>query len=92
MKKKKLHDILLSGTVNENKSFVMLCQQSFANSALTQLVIKVKSIKQQKLNVAKTVDKIAFFFTPIVIIFAIFTFIIQLFYGYQIYNLFHILP
>ena len=46
LKKKKLHDILLSGTVNENKSFVMQCQQSFANSALTQLVMKVKSIKR----------------------------------------------
>ena len=83
---KKYRDYLLAGTVNQSESLVMVCRQSFADSALTQLVEKVATIKAQKTPINKIVNRISAFFTPLVIILALIAFIVQLFYGYQIHQ------
>jgi Cu2+-exporting ATPase len=78
---KKVGDNVSSGTINGNKSFVMIAEKVGSETLLSQIIQMVNDASRSRAPIQKLVDTIAGYFVPIVIVFAIITFIIWAVFG-----------
>ncbi len=72
---KKLDDDVSSGTINGNKSFVMLAEKIGSDTLLSQIIKMVNNASRSRAPIQKIADKISEYFVPIVVIISIITFI-----------------
>lgn len=78
---KKQGDKVNSGTINGNKTFVMLAEKVGSETLLSHIIEMVNSASRSKAPIQKLADKISGYFVPIVVGISIITFIIWAIYG-----------
>lgn len=71
---KKTGDSISSGTINGNKSFVMIAEKVGSETLLSQIIQMVNNASRSKAPIQKLADKIAKYFVPIVVLVSITTF------------------
>jgi P-type Cu+ transporter len=71
---KKEGDKVSSGTINGNKSFIMIAERVGADTLLSQIIQMVNDASRSRAPIQKLVDTIAKYFVPIVIVVALITF------------------
>jgi heavy metal translocating P-type ATPase len=69
-------DVVHSGTINTTGSFTFRVEKSGADTVLGQIIESVREAQTLKPPVARTVDKVASIFVPVVILIAILTAVI----------------
>lgn len=80
---KKTGDNVTSGTINGNKSFVMVAEKVGSETLLSQIVQMVNTASRSKAPIQKLADSIAKYFVPIVVMISIATFFIWAQFGPQ---------
>jgi Cu+-exporting ATPase len=80
---KKKDDKVSSGTINGNKSFVMVTEKVGAETLLSQIIEMVNNASRSKAPIQKMADQISGYFVPIVVFISIITFIIWAIFGPQ---------
>ncbi|WP_111634857.1 heavy metal translocating P-type ATPase [Pedobacter cryoconitis] len=78
---KKPGDKVSSGTINGNKTFVMLAEKVGSETLLSQIVEMVNSASRSKAPIQKMADKISGYFVPVVVLISISTFATWAIYG-----------
>jgi len=78
---KKEGDKVSSGTINGNRSFIMVAERVGADTLLSQIIQMVNDASRSHAPIQKLADTIAKYFVPIVVSIAIFTFIIWVIFG-----------
>ncbi|MEP6646010.1 MAG: copper-translocating P-type ATPase, partial [Saprospiraceae bacterium] len=78
---KKTGDAVNSGTINGNKSFVMIAERVGSETLLAKIIEMVNTASRSKAPIQKMADKISGYFVPIVVGISILTFIIWAIYG-----------
>ena len=73
---KKTGDAVSSGTINGNKSFVMIAERVGSETLLAKIIEMVNSASRSKAPIQKVADKISGYFVPIVVGISIITFIV----------------
>jgi Cu2+-exporting ATPase len=72
---KKVGDTISSGTINGNKSFVMIAEKVGSATLLSQIIQMVHNASRSKAPIQKLADKIAKYFVPIVLFISVITFL-----------------
>ncbi|RYG40559.1 MAG: heavy metal translocating P-type ATPase, partial [Chitinophagaceae bacterium] len=80
---KKTGDTVTSGTINGNKSFVMVAERVGSETLLSQIVQMVNTASRSKAPIQKLADSIAKYFVPIVVMISVATFFIWAQFGPQ---------
>jgi Cu+-exporting ATPase len=70
-----------SGTINGNKTFVMLAEKVGSETLLSQIIEMVNSASRSKAPIQKMADKISGYFVPVVVLISIITFVVWAVYG-----------
>ncbi|MFV8464543.1 heavy metal translocating P-type ATPase [Flavobacterium sp. LB1P62] len=78
---KKIGDSISSGTINGNKSFVMIAEKVGSETLLSQIVQMVNTASRSKAPIQKLADKIAKYFVPIVVFVSVITFFVWARFG-----------
>ena len=78
---KKNGDVVISGTINGNKSFVMIAEKVGSETLLSQIVQMVNEASRSKAPIQKLADDISKYFVPIVVIISLITFFIWAKFG-----------
>ena len=78
---KKKGDAVISGTINGNKSFVMIAEKVGSETLLSQIVQMVNDASRSRAPIQKLADSIAKYFVPIVVILSVITFFIWVKWG-----------
>ncbi|NGY36245.1 heavy metal translocating P-type ATPase [Flavobacterium sp. XN-5] len=78
---KKIDDSVIAGTINGNKSFVMIAEKVGSDTLLSQIVQMVNSASRSRAPIQKLADRIAKYFVPIVVITSIITFFVWATFG-----------
>ncbi|MET3114192.1 Cu+-exporting ATPase [Pedobacter sp. CG_S7] len=78
---KKPGDKVSSGTINGNKTFVMLAEKVGSETLLSQIIEMVNSASRSKAPIQKMADKISGYFVPVVVLIAVATFVVWAIYG-----------
>lgn len=78
---KKTGDNVSSGTINSNKTFVMIAEKVGSETLLSQIIEMVNSASRSKAPIQKMADKISGYFVPVVVLIAIATFVVWAIYG-----------
>ena len=78
---KKSDDSVIAGTINGNKSFVMIAEKIGSETLLSQIVQMVNDASRSRAPIQKLVDKIAKYFVPIVVIVSVITFFVWAKFG-----------
>ncbi|WP_410478950.1 heavy metal translocating P-type ATPase [Pedobacter gandavensis] len=78
---KKPGDKVSSGTINGNKTFVMIAEKVGSETLLAQIIEMVNSASRSKAPIQKMADKISGYFVPVVVLIAIATFVVWAIYG-----------
>ncbi len=78
---KKKNDKVSSGTINGNKSFVMVTEKVGSETLLSQIIEMVNNASRSKAPIQKMADKISGYFVPIVVFISVITFIIWAIFG-----------
>lgn len=78
---KKVDDVVIAGTINGNKSFVMVAEKVGSETVLSQIIQMVNSASRSRAPIQKVADKIAKYFVPTVVLASIITFIIWANFG-----------
>ena len=78
---KKADDNVIAGTINGNKSFVMIAQKVGSETLLSQIVTMVNNASRSKAPIQKLADRISKYFVPVVVIVAVITFFIWAKFG-----------
>lgn len=78
---KKKEDNVIAGTINGNKSFVMIAEKVGSVTLLSQIVKMVNDASRSKAPIQKLADSIAKYFVPIVVIISVITFFIWAKFG-----------
>jgi Cu+-exporting ATPase len=78
---KKKDDIVIAGTINGNKSFVMIAEKVGSETLLSQIVQMVNDASRSRAPIQKLADSIAKYFVPTVVIISIITFLIWAKFG-----------
>ncbi len=73
---KQLGDDVASGTINKTGSFLFVSTRIGKDTALAQIIDMVRKAQASKPAIGKLVDKVASVFVPVVLIFAVITFLI----------------
>ena len=73
---KTIGDALSAGTINGNKSFVMVAEKVGSETLLSQIVQMVNDASRSRAPIQKLADSIAKYFVPIVVIISALTFIV----------------
>lgn len=76
---KKENDEVISGTLNKQGSFIFRCEKIGEDTTLNKIISLVQQASNSKAKISQLVDKIAYYFVPIVILIAIVTFISWIF-------------
>ena len=74
-------DLVSSGTINGNKSFVMIAEKVGAETLLSQIVQMVNNASRSKAPIQKLADSIAKYFVPAVVVISIITFVVWAKFG-----------
>jgi P-type Cu+ transporter len=72
---------LIGGTLNGNRTFVMIAEKVGQETLLAEMVRLVEAARMSKAPIQKLADKVAKVFTPLVIACALLTLLAWLFYG-----------
>ncbi|WP_310554916.1 copper-translocating P-type ATPase [Flavobacterium sp.] len=78
---KKKEDNVIAGTINGNKSFLMVAEKVGSETLLSQIVQMVNDASRSKAPIQKLADSIAMYFVPIVVIISIITFLVWAKFG-----------
>ncbi|MEO8515340.1 MAG: heavy metal translocating P-type ATPase [Flavobacterium sp.] len=78
---KKVDDVVIAGTINGNKSFVMIAEKVGSETLLSQIVKMVNDASRSKAPIQKLADRIAKYFVPIVVIISLITFFVWAKFG-----------
>ena len=78
---KKKDDNVIAGTINGNKSFVMVAEKVGSETLLSQIVQMVNDASRSRAPIQKLADSIAKYFVPIVVIISVITFFIWAKFG-----------
>ncbi len=78
---KKVGDQVSSGTINGNKTFVMIAEKVGSETLLSHIIEMVNSASRSKAPIQKLADKISGYFVPVVVGISIITFIVWAMYG-----------
>ncbi|MBC7885396.1 MAG: copper-translocating P-type ATPase [Saprospiraceae bacterium] len=78
---KKKDDQVMAGTINGNKSFVMIAEKVGSETLLAQIVQMVNDASRSKAPIQKLADSIAGYFVPAVVIISVITFLIWAKFG-----------
>ena len=78
---KKEGDKVSAGTINGNRSFVMVAQKVGAETLLAQIVQLVSKASRSRAPIQKLADRIAKYFVPIVVAIAVITFMVWWLFG-----------
>ncbi|WP_298152307.1 copper-translocating P-type ATPase [Flavobacterium sp.] len=78
---KKMGDAVIAGTINGNKSFVMVAEKVGSETLLSQIVQMVNNASRSKAPIQKLADNIAKYFVPVVVVIAAITFFIWAKFG-----------
>ena len=78
---KKKDDNIIAGTINGNKSFVMIAEKVGSETLLSQIVKMVNDASRSKAPIQKLADSIAKYFVPIVVIISVITFFVWTKFG-----------
>jgi Cu2+-exporting ATPase len=73
---KTIGDTVIAGTINGNKSFVMVAEKIGSETVLSQIVQMVNDASRSRAPIQKLADSIAKYFVPIVVIISALTFIV----------------
>ena len=73
---KKTDDFVIAGTINGNKSFVMIAEKVGSETLLSQIVQMVNDASRSRAPIQKLADRIAKYFVPIVVLISIITFFV----------------
>jgi Cu+-exporting ATPase len=73
---KTVDDSVIAGTINGNKSFVMIAEKIGSETVLSQIVQMVNDASRSRAPIQKLADSIAKYFVPTVVIISALTFII----------------
>jgi Cu2+-exporting ATPase len=73
---KTVGDTVIAGTINGNKSFVMVAEKVGSETLLSQIVQMVNDASRSRAPIQKLADSIAKYFVPIVVIISALTFIV----------------
>ncbi|MGO4904551.1 heavy metal translocating P-type ATPase [Flavobacterium sp. W20_MBD1_R3] len=69
-------DDISSGTINGNKSFLMIAEKVGSETLLSQIIEMVNTASRSKAPIQKLADRIAKYFVPIVVLASVITFVI----------------
>lgn len=78
---KKKDDKVIAGTINGNKTFVMMAEKVGSETLLSQIVQMVNDASRSRAPIQKLADSISKYFVPTVVLVAIITFFIWLKFG-----------
>jgi Cu+-exporting ATPase len=78
---KRQGDKVTSGTINGNRTFVMVAERVGAQTLLSRIIEMVNAASRSRAPIQNLADKISGYFVPIVVIIALITFIIWSIYG-----------
>ena len=78
---KKKDDNVIAGTINGNKSFVMIAEKVGSETLLSQIVQMVNDASRSRAPIQKLADSISKYFVPIVVIISAITFIVWAKFG-----------
>lgn len=78
---KKTDDSVIAGTINGNKSFVMIAEKVGSETLLSQIVQMVNDASRSRAPIQKLADRIAKYFVPIVVLISIMTFFVWAKFG-----------
>lgn len=78
---KKKGDKVAAGTINGNKSFLMLAEKVGVETLLSQIVQMVNDASRSRAPIQKLADKISKYFVPIVVAVAVITFLVWAKFG-----------
>src|SRR5690606_23622815 len=74
-------DKVTSGTINGNKTFVMVAERVGAETLLAQISERVTAASRSRAPIQNVADRISGYFVPIVVLTAVITFIVWAIYG-----------
>jgi Cu2+-exporting ATPase len=74
-------DLVNSGTINGNQSFVMEAEKIGSETLLSQIIQMVNNASRSRAPIQKLADKISKYFVPIVVLVSVITFTIWRFFG-----------
>jgi P-type Cu+ transporter len=78
---KKVGDKVSSGTINGNKTFVMITEKVGSETLLSHIIEMVNSASRSKAPIQNLADKISGYFVPVVVGISVITFIVWAIYG-----------
>lgn len=78
---KKTGDKVSSGTINGNKSFVMITEKVGSETLLSQIIEMVNNASRSKAPIQKMADTISGYFVPVVVLISVITFVVWAIYG-----------
>ena len=78
---KKVDDAVVAGTINGNKSFVMVAEKIGSETLLSQIVQMVNNASRSRAPIQKLADRISKYFVPIVVVVSILTFFVWAKFG-----------
>lgn len=78
---KKIGDAVIAGTINGNKSFVMIAEKVGSETLLSQIVKMVNDASRSRAPIQKLADSIAKYFVPIVVVVSVVTFFVWTKFG-----------
>lgn len=73
---KEVGDMVSSGTINSNTSFVMVAEKVGSETLLSQIIKMVNDASRSKAPIQKLADRISKYFVPVVVIVSVLTFIV----------------
>ncbi|RKR11079.1 Cu2+-exporting ATPase [Flavobacterium sp. 90] len=78
---KKVGDSVIAGTINGNKSFVMIAEKVGSETLLSQIIQMVNDASRSRAPIQKLADRVAKYFVPTVVIISIITFFVWAKFG-----------
>jgi P-type Cu+ transporter len=80
---KRVGDKVSSGTINGNKTFIMIAEKVGSETMLSHIIEMVNSASRSKAPIQKLADKISSYFVPVVVGVSVITFIAWAIYGIE---------
>lgn len=78
---KQVGDLVIGGTLNTNRTFVMTAEKVGKETLLAEMVRMVEEAQNSKAPIQKVVDKVAKIFVPLVLAAAVLTLLLWLYFG-----------
>ncbi len=78
---KKVDDKVVAGTINGNKSFVMIAEKIGSETLLSQIIQMVNSASRSRAPIQNLADRISRYFVPVVVIVSVITFLVWAKFG-----------